>query len=294
MIEVGKLHQGLTYEQYDQEPGVRASELKLFMRSPAHFQAAKRKPEKDTEALQFGKLFHSAIENPEKFRDLIRVEPEFVGVTKAGKPTTSKNATDIQDQRKAWLSDQPPGAIIVTGEEAKNLTGMLNSVLNHKLLGNMLRKGVREVSVWADDPDSGLRIKARYDFLAEIGSFPVDFKTTTDARPTNFLNEIFSLRGKDPRFYALHGAHYAHVGRMAKICSGESMTFVAVEKEDPWGVWLYPMDTYALEVGERRRKNLMRGYAKCLKTNEWPNYEERASAVQIPNYVDWQENEDAP
>lgn len=291
MLADNVLHHGLTFEQYAAEPGLRSGDLKALMRSPAHYAAMKKKQKPESDALRFGKIFHMAMETPAMFRQLLAVEPEFVGVTKDGKPTTSKNASDVKDQRKRWLGDLPPGAIVVSEEEAFNLHGMLESVLRHKLVGNLVKDGVRESSLWTTDPETGLRIKARYDFISAKG-FPVDFKTTTDARPSHFLNEIFSTRGESPRFYALSGSHYSHVGKVAKVCEGESMTFIAVEKEEPWGVWVYPMDRHALEVGDDWRKKLYRVHAECMKTDTWPSYPEVAEPVQIPQYVKWMGDED--
>lgn len=286
-MELNKLQQGLSYSEYAAEPGLRSSDLKAMMRSPAHYVEIKKAPRKETEALHFGGLFHTAIERPEWFRQNLVVEPEFVGVTKDGRPTKSKNASDVQNQKKQWLGELTPGSIVVTEEEQTHLLGMLESVLNHKLVGNLIRDGVREASVWVDDPQTGLRMKARYDFVSAHG-YPVDFKTTLDARPGSFLRDIFSSRGENPRFYSLQAAHYAYCARLAKACSGESFTFVAVEKVPPYGIQIYPMDHACLEVGEQSRKRLAHKYAHCLRLNKWPCYDEAATPVQIPQWAIWE------
>ena len=284
--EFNKLIHGLSYEDYAAQPGLRASHLKKMRRSPAHFKASMAEEKKPSAALEFGKKFHFAIENPEKFRDLMVIEPEFVGKTKDGRDST--RSAEAKEKKAIWYSDLRPDQIVVTAEESFNLTGMLNSVTKHKLVGKLIRTGVRETSLWTKDPETDLDLQCRFDFISEYGH-PVDFKTTMDASKGSFTWDIFSDKFESSPFYILAAAHYAHIARVSKQVNGESFYLVAVEKEPPWGVVVYPLDLGALDVGERHRARLTRQYAQCVKTGEWPCYEERAVPTEIPQWVKWDE-----
>lgn len=274
IYETGKLIQGLTYDEYAKVDGLRASDLKIIKRSPAHWKAAKEAPKKKTDALAFGTLFHTAIEHPAKFLDLYRVEPKVDLRTKAGKEVLAN-----------FRAESRPDAILVPHDWADDLVGMLRSCMNHKLLKNLLKDGVRETSLFVEDPQTGVLLQCRPDFVSAKG-FLVDIKTTRDATQNFFLQEIFSSRFSGSPFYALQAAHYAHCARLSQACNGDSFIFVAIEKEPPYGIMIYPMDEGCLGPGEQWRFDLTKLYAECKAKNEWPGYPERAVQVFPPEWVE--------
>ncbi len=272
--ELGVLHKVLTYEQYAAEPGVRASELKYLKRSPAHLQAALADPGGSSDALEFGKMFHYAVENGERFLDMYVVEPFVDKRTKAGKALLQ----EFQDNVK-------PGAIVVKSKWAEPLLGMLKSIMSHRLAYGLLKDCVRETSCWVTDPDTGLVMKFRPDIITKNNGRIVDIKTTRNASPSFFLNQIFSDRYEDDPFYVLSAAHYTHGARLSKQCNGESILYIAIEKEPPYGIMIYPLGEGEIDPGEQWRSYLMWRYAKCLKEGLWPCYEERAYPVTLPQWL---------
>ncbi len=288
MIELNKLIQGLSYEEYAAIGGLRASDLHELKRTPAHWKAWKDKvPGTDdkSDALQFGKIFHYAVEQPHHFLSNYIVEPEFTGLTKDGKE--SSRSKEAQDKKKAWYAEQKPGAILVKRAWKDDLLGMLNACLNHKLVGNLIRNGVRETSLVTQDPETGETIQCRPDFISERG-FLVDFKTTRNANSPFFYNQIFSSRYHEDPFYVLAAAHYTHCIRVAKLkeVRHDSMTLVAIEKEPPYAIKIWPLDAGCLDIGERWRQFLMRRYAQCKAAGKWPAYPEQAETVMTPEWAE--------
>lgn len=270
--QLGMLHYGVSYEEYNTQPGVRSSHLYEIKKSPAHLQVSLATPRRETDALAMGKKFHSMIENAERFMDTFIVEPVVNRRTNAGKQ-------ELED----FYANAPKDKIILEPEEVEILTGMARAFVGHKILKNMLKNSIRESSLWVEDPETGLTIKCRPDFITEHG-FPADAKTCLDATPDTFIREIFSDRAYN-RFYILQAAHYAHCLKLARIGNGDSMTLVAIEKKPPFGVMIYPLDAGCLDVGDRWRAKLMRTYADCVNKGEWPCYPERAWPVLIPQWV---------
>lgn len=281
-IEVNTLHQGLNYEQYAAEPGIRASDLKLIKRSPAHMVAAKAIPQEYSEPLEFGKILHMAVENGERFLEMYKVPPEFIGKTKDGRDST--RSKEALEKKAAWFADLPKDAIVVQREWVEPLKGMLGALTKHRLVGNLLKNGVKETSLWVQDPDTGETLKCRPDFISQDG-FIVDLKTTRDAHPSFFKNQIFSDRSEDAPFYILQAAHYAHCARVSRVANPDSFIIVAVEKEPPYGVMVYPLDIGCLGPGEQWRAELTQRYADCKKNNVWPSYPEQAVPVVPPQWV---------
>lgn len=274
-MELGKLIHGLTFEQYAEVGGLRASDLKALKKSAAHWKLYKQEPP-DSEALRFGKIFHAAIESPEKFRDTYKVKPKFDLRTNAGKEGLKAF------QAEHDYADYP----ILEHNWVEPMTGMLRSALSHKLVGNLLKKGVRETSLFVEDPDTGLILQCRPDYISERG-IGVDIKTTRDASDSFFMKEIFGAWG---RFYVLSAAHYTHCAKLSGAYRHESFVFIAIEKEAPYGLRIYPLDAGCLDVGERWRQNLTRLFAECKKSDIWPAYPEEAVAVTPPAWADIPEN----
>jgi len=284
--DVTEIIEGLSFEEYERLEGLRASDLKLLRRSPAHWVAA-RKTRRDSPDLEFGRAFHAAMEDPKTFRDRIVVEPEFSGRTKDGKEST--RSAEAREKREAWLADLRPGTTVLKAEDARNLTGMIEACQRHKLVSRLFESGRRELTIQVSDPETGLVLKCRPDFISD-GGFVVDLKSTRDASHGFFTREIFSDRGSDSRYYVLQASHYAHCCRLTKRFRSDHFVFVAVEKTEPWGVRIYSLDEAALEVGERERSRVTRLYAECLRKNEWPCYDEHAEQVVIPQWVRYVED----
>lgn len=283
-FELGKLHKGVSYEEYAAEPGLRASDLKELKRSPAHWKAAKAQVQEKKEHLEFGKVFHSIIENGEQFLEHYIVEPVFEGRTKKGDLTTSLNCKDVKDKRDAWYAELKPQAVVVQADWVPRILGMMKSIRSHRLVGNLVKNGVRETSLWVKDPDTGLTLQCRPDLVTEAG-FLVDFKTTEDAQPDKWTGPYGHIFGTRGWFYAMQMAHYNHCLRVAGISRGESATIVAIEKEEPYGIMVYPLDVGNLGPGEQWRHHLTAIYASCVKTDKYPSYPEAAYALLTPEKI---------
>jgi len=285
-FEIGKLLTGLTYQQYhnfgSSRMALRSSHLKQLKQSPAHFKYALENPREETEALRQGKLIHSAFECPEKFLDTHVVEPVFEGRTQDGKLTTSANCKEVKEKRAAWLASQKPDVVIMTQADSDMIVGMTNAVSKHKLASRLLKDGIREVSGWVEDPETGVLLQYRPDFIHEAG-YIIDLKSTRNAATWAFTHDIFSDRGF---FYLLQAAHYTYCAKLMGHNKHDSFTFIAVEKTPPYGLNVISLSEHHLEAGEAWRRKLTKLYAECLEKDQWPCYDERAVSPDIPRYLE--------
>jgi hypothetical protein len=135
----------------------------------------------------------------------------------------------------------------------------------------LTERGEAEVSLLWDDPDTGLRCKARIDFL---NSGINDLKSCFDA--TAFPKSIATYG------YHRQAAHYQN-GYM--ILTGEILPFrlIAVEKTQPWGVRAAPLHDEAIDVGRLEVGSALRSIADAYESNEWPCYEDPPSWC-LPSY----------
>lgn len=283
--ELGVLIPGMSYEEYASGclfiGALRSSHLKPLMKSPAHLLAQMSETREETEAFRQGKLIHKLFENPEKFMDSHVIEPEFTGKTKDGRDST--RSAEARQAKASWYASQDPDIIVLTKDDVDMISGIWKSLKTKTLIRNMLSQGTSESSLFVKDPVTGINLACRPDFISKHGHV-IDIKSTVDASRDYFVNQIFSFRGYGP-FYILQAAHYAHCMRSAKIGTGESFIFVAIEKSPPYEMNVYPMDEGCLAVGEQWREKLTKLYAECVSKNEWPGYEDRAMPVFPPEYA---------
>lgn len=280
--ELNKLHHGISYEEYALSPGLRAGDLKHLKRSPAHYFAMKGKDIEPSEAQEFGQVFHAAIEHGKDFLERYVVPPIFSGKTKDGRESTQSKEAKLK--KAEWYASLPEGSIVVQQDWVEPLKGMLKACLEHRLVGNLLRNGIRETSLWVQDEHTGEILKCRPDFISADG-FLVDIKTTRNAHHSEWAGKYGHIFGERGYFYALQMAHYTHCLRLAGLSKGEMATIVAIEKEPPYGVRAYPLDVGALGWADQFRHDLTKLYAECAKTGFWPNYPEEAFPLIVPENV---------
>lgn len=278
MFELGKLHQGLSYEQYAEQTGVRSSYLKSFKRSPAHFKHSQDNPTRESPAMSLGKVVHGFIEQGDSFKDNYLVEPKFVGYTLKGEEST--NCKESREKKAAWYSSLNKNQTVVTQDQQDLIVGILKAIGKHGTLKKLLKNGMRESSGWVKDPKTGLVLKFRPDFISEE-EFIVDFKTTKDARFQSFRSDVFSDKGY---FYILQAAHYCYCAKLMGLKRSNFFTYIAIENTAPHGIMIYNLTEDQIENGEQWRAHLMNRYVECLNKNEWPGYSEEALIMNAPEY----------
>lgn len=286
-VELGKLYQGLSYDEYAHTSlnltALRSSYLKPLKKSPAHLQTSLQEERVESEAFRQGKLVHKFLENPEKFMESYVVEPEFTGLTKDGKD--SKRSAEAKNLRCAWRASIPDDKVILKTDDVDLIKGISKSVREHTLVRNLLKEGMSETSLWVNDAENEVTLASRPDFIAKEG-FIVDIKTTRSAHPDDFTRDIFSPGGYH---YVLQASLYARCAKLAGLQRSDSFVFIAIEKEPPYCLNVFPLDHGCLAVGDSYVEKLIKLYGQCLKSGEWPGYSTKAVPVNIPTWVGWSE-----
>lgn len=227
----------------------------------------------DTDALAFGRIAHMAILEPEDFRKRFIVQPKFDRRTKQGK-------LDFE----TFTEGLSPGAIVVKEDEAQALTGMIEALKNHPRANDLLKRGEAEVTVTADL--EGLPVKGRFDFLVmdkdkdgkPHGLFCIDLKTTQDASPRAFQNQMLK------RGWWIQAGLYSWLAEKAfgVPCI---FVFVAIEKEPPYEVGIYSCDQSVIECGMAAVKQGAAKLKESFATNKWPGVCEDFTNVSMPDYL---------
>ena len=250
-------------EVYHAHESISKSGLDLILRSPAHYRFRERS--EPTRAMQLGTASHTAILEPARFTN----EYALLKEVKDRRASEYKQAVETHGAER----------VLVAGE-ADAVVGMQESVLSNKLVMSWLcHGGQAELSVFALDPETGVTVRIRPDFLTPGGSI-LDLKTTTDARPDAFSKSILNYN------YHMQAAFYMDVYKWATGESADSFRFIAVEKDLPHATMMYRLDDTALSEGRKLYRQALNTYADCLERDEWQDYD--CGVDEVIGLPDWE------
>ena len=254
----------LPYNEYEKLPGLRASDLKLLLKSPKSYYNAKHLGiKKDaSKSMQLGTAAHLAILEPEKFADEVVV---FDGAVRRGKEW---------DKFKA----EHEGKLILNANEFDTVAEMAKAVNRNVDAVSLLSKGDAEVTLEFDF--MGRKFKSRLDWLD--GHIIVDLKTTRNIGAYDFKRDIFNL-GYHIQFAIYHHAIKKHTGKdpqffvIAVDNSGEEMSESSVFEIGP----------DILDKGYADMRQAIKILSDCEKSNIWPSPNEGIQKLTIGESKDW-------
>lgn len=270
----------------------------LDEKSAAHYLHWCEHPESDenTEALAFGKAFHMATLEPEKFGDTYVVQPadaprDLRYLRNAQKPSAATLAAiDWWDTWEANMAGRI--ALTAMAYDQARFMGQAIRALRMRFgavevtCGELFDACQKEVTIYWVDEETGMKCKARVDLWAEDLAFAGDLKSCLDASREAFARAIFRHR------YHVQHAHYSDGFRS---CGAPLRSFVLfpVEKVAPY----VPASWHVDEMGEERgfairRRSLLK-LKRCLEADHWPGYTETAEPIQLPAYAFYSADTDA-
>lgn len=261
MLDVRIAHD-MPHEDYLAADGLSFSQLKRLMKSPAHFHAltiAKDRPPSPEPSPQMfaGTLLHCAL-----------LEPEAFPLRYAVGPKVKSRAVKEWTQFEASLA---PGIEAVTPLQKEIADAQRAAALRDPKIAALFDDGDAEVSIFWTDERTGVRMKARLDWLAErgrAGEFVIaaDVKTAVDASPDGFARAVWNFR------YDMQAAHYMRAARAATGKEVAAFVFVAVESEFPYVCAPYMLSRDFLDLGAKALDRAVDTYVECTLADEWPGY----------------------
>lgn len=262
------LHLDVPADLYHSWPGASNSKLNLLLRSPAHLKASIDSPTPSTPAQEMGTAIHYAVLEPDLFPTKYVRNIEGDGRTKA-----------VREARAA-LAAEHPFATILSPSDYDLCIAVRDSVWAHPAAKVALSgEGMNEASMVWDDPETGVRCKARADRISlELGAI-IDLKTTRDAREQSFSRDIFNYG------YHRQAAFYTAAASLLLERQIGLHYIVAVEKEAPYAVAVYRLRDDAIEAGRQQLDALLRRYAECVEADHWPAYGDEPVEISLPTWA---------
>jgi exodeoxyribonuclease VIII len=191
--------------------------------------------------MAFGSAFHMALLEPDNFKQTYVTAPEIDRRSKEGK---------LQYEKFVYEAD---GKEIISTQDATRIERMIASVQTNSVAYELLSACQQFESEFTwNNSDTGLPMRGIIDAIGP--DFIIDIKSTTNAEPRLFHQDIFR------NSYHRQAAIYLDALDYPKHLD---FYFIAVEKDEPYGVSVHRMDQHALEIG---RKNMI---DQLLEYRQW-------------------------
>lgn len=191
---------------------------------------------------------------------------------------------------KEWAAEQrAAGLVPVKQHELDQINAVAESLLAHPTAKTLLEApGSPEASVFASCPETGVRLRGRFDRLPDELDVAIDVKTVGQsggAAESEFTRQIFNFG------YDVQGGQYLDT---LKYATGRDVdfAFVVVEMVAPYLVNVITMTHTYLEMGRGKSMEARRRYRHGLDTGEWPGYSIDIKRVEPPMFAvyDFQDN----
>ena len=257
--------------------GIAKGKLDQFRKSPLKYYHNHCVVNTETpDAFKIGGMVHELILEPEKLKTKYCSDREIIMsltmLSNAKNPRLTKEYKDYVSRVEI------EGKIVLKDDDYKMCKNMANAVLTHEKLQNILRNGLAERSVFSIDPETGLVMRCKPDFMIISEGINFDAKTTADASLAEFQKSILNYN------YHVQGAYYNYVCTLATKTEFNNFLFGCIEKEEPHDIALYYLDEAAMEKGEQIMRLDLNNYANAVETNKFPGYSRDIEAISIPHW----------
>lgn len=263
---------GMKEADYFSHSALSASQMKLILHSPKHFQQA---PREEKRVYEMGHAIHSRIfgigQEPVQIpEELLTVRSDGVVVV------ATQKAKEWRDKAKA------DGKVPLKPDEYRKVIAASDSVLRHPKAGALLAKaGDSEVSMFGTDPETGIRLRGRIDRVTEDGEI-LDLKWLRD------ISERAIMRDVDGYSYDLSMEHYRFLYELVKQQVPPPAVLICVEKEPPYDVRVVRLPEGWQDSGWRKMRRAIRTYAECMASGAWPGVDDGDDEIRdlpVPSWV---------
>lgn len=267
---------GLEEAAYHNHSALSSTEARLILDAPAKYRWAKDHPPlvKPSKKFDVGTAVHSKVLGTGY--DVVVIPAELLASNGAISTTAAK--AFVVDVRAA-------GKIPLKQEDFEPIDMQAEAVLAHVAAKQLFGQPAdAEVSVFSTDAETGVDVRARFDFLPSaftlgaLSRVSVDLKTARDASPHGFTRSIADYGYDVQRAWYLDALHTA-TGEDAE------MVFVAVEKEPPYLVGVYQLPTVWAEMGNTKARHARRLYAECMASGVWTGYGNDVQLLSPPTWL---------
>jgi hypothetical protein len=254
--------------EYHKYAAISKTGLDKIDRSAAHFMfGEKREPSRH---MVIGTAIHTAVFEPARYAD------DYMTL----KEVKVRTASEYKQAVKARGDETT-----LTGPEGDFVAGMQESVQQNREASAILQApGRAELSVITTDPQTGVAVKCRFDWLTDDGR-ALDLKKTQDCRMDAFGRSIANYR------YHVQAAFYSDVWLWETGETLQWFKFLAVEERLPHASKIWQLPEPEMDFGRAEYRKNLDEYARCLDANDWPMPDSSSEYICLPVWA-MPENDD--
>lgn len=263
---MNKIIENMPDKEYRAHPAVSQSDLKNLAKAPLYYKYKKENPSVATPALKIGRMIHTYILEQDKFEKEYFVTEKVSRATKVGKEAFAIAQEKANGREIIWSQD------IEAAKKMKEMimklevnTGTEEEPKIVKLFEALNKKASKELSIFWQDPDTGIDCKGRIDGYSKYWNMLFDLKTTQDCLDSAFKRSVFKYK------YHIQAAFYMDGIKELTGKIPEGFMIFALEKEEPYLCKPYYIDFNAesIQIGRDEYKYLLNLYSKCESKNNF-------------------------
>lgn len=262
------VYRGIEASEYHAWDAMSNSRLKVLVQdSPKHFKWRLDHPKPPTKQMRLGRIVHALVLE----RDRFVFSKRYAVAPNWGKRSKADKAKWAQ-----WAADNN-GKEVIAQAEHDQAAAIAEAMMDEPKCHALLTDGEPEVSIVWDDPLTGIRCKARLDYLYPplIG----DVKTAADGADHAWAGSMAD------NHYAQQAAFYLD-GGVAVGLEVKRFAFAVVESCPPYDAYVCVLDSTSLRAGRNQYQRGLHIYKNCLEKNRWPGrHEGTVIEVSLPEYA---------
>ena len=277
------IYKDVPNEEYHSEEGISNSRMGYILDCGARYKYEKERKKTDEEMKKFiiGQVVHTLILEPELFEETFVIGSKPHG--------NSKEAKEAKGEGRSTLIAED-GRTIITPKEYDDchkmaIEGSSNSVWTKVKMSD----GNIENSIYWDIDCVDMnftvyptRLRSRPDFFNN--KIIIDVKTTESIK--RFQQSV--------EYFGYYRQAAMQIDALRTIDNKErKFFFLAIEKKPPYLTKCFDIEDHYIELGRPEYKKAALIYAKCLKNNEWPGYDETNAPIEtirVPKYRNKEEH----
>lgn len=253
----------------DKDFAVSRGALLSFLECPSKWVAGAA--EEQNEAMEWGNIMDCMILTPNEFEHRYKtVEPEYLRSDGGWKPKA-------QDQ---WRADHPGVEPIKANKLVEPKTALARFQKDKRAMALLEASDVQVMVIgeWIEG-EIAIPGKALIDIAPWKTSKPMfaralaDLKTGRTAEPEAWRREVFR------RGYHVQAAFYLDMYNAATGEKRDEWLHVIQESTVPYEVGRRFLSTEFIELGRATYQGALAIYAECLRTNQWPSYDDMAKSA---------------
>lgn len=164
-------------------------------------------------------------------------------------------------------------------------------------------RGQPEQSLFWADPATGVRCRARLDWMPYFTAYAADgqptpgsghpgrlivpdYKTCRSAAPDDIQRAVHDHGYHQQAAWYVDGIKAVYPMWRNPLATDPAFVFVFQEKTAPYLVTVVQLDKLAMQVGRYLNRKAIDTYAQCQQTGRWPGYSDDVEIIPLPRWVE--------